>query len=218
CRFPSRKTNVVQNFPIKSEFTTVGVSEHERSPRVVYVGNIAEIRGIVQMVRAMELIRERAPKLRMSIAGAFSDPSLQDRVASMPGWQSVDFLGWQPREGIAELLRGAVAGLVVLHPTRSYMEAYPVKLFEYMAAGIPVIASDFPLWREIVGSARCGLLVNPLDPEQIAEATLWLLEHEKEARAMGVSGAEAVRSTFNWDKEAEKLTALYSRLSSQQGS
>jgi glycosyltransferase involved in cell wall biosynthesis len=111
-------------------------------------------------------------------------------------------------------LSSALAGLVVLHPTPSYQRSYPVKLFEYMAAGIPIIASDFPLWREIVEEAGCGLLVDPHDPRAIADAAIWLSEHESEAQAMGAAGAAAVRSRFNWSHEAQKLLRLYARLAS----
>ena len=81
-----------------------------------------------------------------------------------------------------------------------------------MAAGLPVIASDFPLWRQIVGDAGCGFLVNPLDPVAIAQAIQWLLENPVEAEAMGKRGHAAVCKSYNWDQEATKLLVLYDRL------
>ena len=81
-----------------------------------------------------------------------------------------------------------------------------------MSAGIPVIASDFPLWRQIVSSARCGLLVDPQDPRAIAEAMRWILKHPAEAESMGQRGRLAVERTYNWDIEVTKLIDLYSKL------
>lgn len=88
---------------------------------------------------------------------------------------------------------------------------------EYMSAGLPVIASDFPLWRQIIDGAGCGLLVNPMNPEAIASAMRWILEHPAEAEEMGNRGRKAVESTYNWDTEAAKLKDLYKKLLAQRG-
>ena len=85
-------------------------------------------------------------------------------------------------------------------------------MFEYMAAGIPVIASNFPLWREIVEGNECGLTVDPLDPQAIADAIGFLITHSEHAAEMGRRGRRAVERKYNWDGEAKKLTDLYERL------
>ena len=85
-------------------------------------------------------------------------------------------------------------------------------MFEYMSVGLPVIVSDFPLWRGIVENAGCGLLLDPLDPQATADAMQWILDHPAEAEAMGHRGREAVEKHYNWETEAEKLVALYKKL------
>jgi glycosyltransferase involved in cell wall biosynthesis len=211
-RFPPHKTVVVQNFPLLFEFAHGEEAPYSSRPMLIaYVGGITAIRGAVEMVRAMEHLPED-PGARLVLAGTFSPPELEAEVRKLPGWRHVDFLGWQARSGVSHLLASSRVGLVLFHPEPNHLEAQPNKLFEYMAAGIPVVASNFPLWREIVEGEKCGLTVDPLDPKAIAEAIRWLLEHPEEAEEMGKRGRRAVVEKYNWEREAEKLLDLYRKL------
>lgn len=82
-------------------------------------------------------------------------------------------------------------------------------MFEYMSAGIAVIASDFPLWREIIEGNDCGLCVNPLDPQAIAAAIDTLAQDPERARKMGQNGQCAMQKHYNWGIEERKLLQLY---------
>lgn len=163
------------------------------------------------MVQAFWLLPESLGA-RLMLAGRIEPPKFEPELKSLPGWQRVVALGWLSRSEISKLLGRSRIGLVLLHPTTTFIDSLPIKMFEYMCAGLPVIASNFPLWRKIVGAAGCGLLVEPENPEAIAQAIQWLLEHPQEAKEMGQRGAEAVRTTYNWDREEEKLLDLYRRL------
>jgi glycosyltransferase involved in cell wall biosynthesis len=88
-------------------------------------------------------------------------------------------------------------------------------MFEYMAVGLPIIASDFPPLKKIINEERCGLTVNQSNPKAIAEAMRWILEHPAEAEAMGRRGRQAVEHTYNWDTEAIKIISLYNELLAQ---
>jgi glycosyltransferase involved in cell wall biosynthesis len=101
---------------------------------------------------------------------------------------------------------------VSIHPDQAFVESLPIKLFEYMAAGLPVVASDFPGWRRIVEEVGCGRLVDPLDPAAICRELQWLLEHPDEAEAMGKRGRAAAESCYNWDGEGKALTDMYRKL------
>jgi glycosyltransferase involved in cell wall biosynthesis len=199
------RTVDVNNYPLRDEMAPT--SDAAREPRVCYVGGINRIRGVHEMVRAIE----RTP-FRLALAGRFDREAEREVVAGLPGWRQVDELGHLPRAEVARLLATCLAGLVLFHPETNHVNAQPNKLFEYMSAGLPVIASNFPLWREVVEGSGCGLCVDPLDPDGIATAIRWIGDHPKEASKMGRRGREAVVTRYNWDREAAKLVALYRSL------
>ena len=103
-------------------------------------------------------------------------------------------------------------GLILLHPAPNHFQAYPNKLFEYMSAGLPVLASDFPLWREIIEGSGCGQVVDPTNPGEIAKGISWFIGHPAQAEEMGDRGRAAVDNLYNWGREEGKLIAFYKNL------
>ncbi|MGH7232351.1 MAG: glycosyltransferase family 4 protein [Nitrospiraceae bacterium] len=208
-RFRAKKTVLVQNFPIQESFQSmISIPYADRRPVAVYVGSIAEIRGINEMVRAMSLIPSHVAAT-LTLAGRYDPPELEQEVMRLPGWDRIEFRGWLSRDEITQLLGHARLGIVLLHPTPEYLESQPVKLYEYMAAGLPIIASDFPLWRELYEPVGCCMFVNPLDSKAIANAIEWMLDRPQEADLMGRRGIEAVKTRFNWEEEGKKLLQFY---------
>ena len=89
------------------------------------------------------------------------------------------------------------------------MESLPIKMFEYMAAGIPFIASDFPLWKSIAQETQAGFCVDINDINAIKNAILRILNDRTLAQEMGLKGRKAVEKHYNWLKEQIKLEKLY---------
>ncbi len=199
----------VNNFPILSEFKSQESEWGHKEKQVCYVGGIGSVRGIREMVLAMDLVQSKA---KLQLGGNFSERSVQHEVQSYPGWARVVELGWLDRKQIRNVLLQSLAGVVTLRPIINYIDALPVKMFEYMSAGIPVIASNFPLWQEIVEGNGCGICVDPLDPSSIARAIDFLVENPQRAEQMGRRGRVAVEEKYNWEQEAEKLLRFYARL------
>lgn len=203
------RTVDINNFPLLGELSSGTVDWAGKQNQVCYVGGIGRIRGILEVVQAMEFVDGGA---RLQLGGKFSESDFEMLVRSQAGWLHVDELGWLDRAGVKAVLDRSVAGLVTLHPVINYLDALPVKMFEYMAAGVPVIASHFPLWRAIIENNDCGLCVDPLDPAAIAKAIDYLTTHPQEAEQMGRNGQRAVHEKYNWGIEEGKLLQFYKQL------
>lgn len=208
ARYPSRKTVVVRNVP-RLDALVAGPPVAERAPIVAYVGALTRARGAEEMVAAAALLPEGA---ELHLAGTPYPSALPDELATHPGADRTRWLGHLDRDGVSRLLAAARVGLVVLHDTPQYRDAYPTKLFEYMAAGVPAVVSDLPLWRRMVEDAGCGITVDPLDPVAIADACRQLLTDDVRASAMSDAGRDAARTRYSWESEAETLLAFYEAL------
>jgi glycosyltransferase involved in cell wall biosynthesis len=209
AKFHPRKTKLIQNFPLSSEINVIPPANQERRGGLIFVGGITEIRGVFTM---LEVLTRLPSDQKLHLVGRCSPANLKARMEAHPGWPQVVWHGWLNRTESIRLLGEAQVSLLLFLDSPNHIEALPNKLFEYMAAGIPVVASDFPLWRSIIDKAGCGFLVNPHRPSEAAEKVQWLLDHPIEAREMGRRGRMAVQSKYNWDTEAQKLVALYNAL------
>lgn len=196
----------INNYPLLGELSVDVIDWAKKRNQVCYVGALGRIRGLHEMVKAMNLVKTDTT---FCLGGRFIDADFENTIKNENGWERVDEQGWLDREGVRKVLNDSVAGLVTLHPIINYLDSLPVKMFEYMAAGLPVIASNFPLWKQIVEGNQCGICVDPLDPQAIANTILWLLEHPDDAAAMGERGRNAVSEKYNWAHEEKKLLDFY---------
>lgn len=197
----------INNFPILDELSN-SLSWSDKKDEVCYLGGMATIRGTREIVKAIGMTKTT----RLNLAGKFSEKELEREVKSYPEWSQVNELGFLDRHGIYEVLSRSQAGLVTLHPIINYVDALPVKMFEYMAAGVPVISSDIELWRGIIEGNSCGVCVDPFDSKEIAEAIEYIVSHSKEAEEMGENGKKAVIKKYNWGIEEQKLFEVYRKL------
>jgi glycosyltransferase involved in cell wall biosynthesis len=200
---------VVKNYPRLGELAQS--NSKATRPSICYIGLISLERGIVEMLQAIEDL-----DVTLILAGAFNNQQTEEKARSQPGWSKVDYRGLLSRAEIATLCGQAQLGLCLLHPTPTYSQALPIKLFEYMSAGMPVLCSNIPLWMDIVQKAECGLCVDPKDTAAIHKAIRWFLSHADAAKTMGNKGREAVVEHYNWEKESEALLALYRTTCSKQ--
>lgn len=201
----------VQNFPLLGEFATAAVSRgNPGRVKAVYAGGISRVRGIEQMIDAAALASEVEA---LHLAGTFQPAGLQSEMEARPGWSKVRFHGQLSRDALAELLAACDIGLVTLLPNQNYLNAQPTKLFEYLSAGLMVVASDFPAWHDYLAAETLAEFVDPTDPASIAEGldrAARLPAEERERRR--ASGRSMIDGTVNWEVEFRKLVSCYERL------
>lgn len=182
----------------------------DRPRDICYIGGISNIRGIYEILEALKYC-----DAQLTLGGNFHERETEVRARSMPTWSRVNYLGFVSRKQAAEIMSRSRIGLVTFLPEPNHLNAMPNKLFEYMSAGLPVVASNFPRWREIVEKHACGICVDPTDAMAIANAIQYLLDHAEEAEKMGANGRKATLGTFNWYVEERRLIQLYIHLLSQ---
>lgn len=211
-RFPSHKTSIVHNYPPLRHEESEAPEMDARTRGVVFAGGISSGRGAEVMVAAAAdpCFPEGWP---LTLAGTLAS-GLQTQLEVQEGWKKTTFLGQIPPIAARDLLLNARVGLVLLQDTQAHRDALPTKMFEYFAAGVPVVASDFPLWRTIVADHECGILVDPSSPSQVAAAIrryaddpAMLSAHSRNARRLAVE-------QLNWASEAVVLRDAYSRITS----
>jgi glycosyltransferase involved in cell wall biosynthesis len=196
----------VNNYPKLNELDASS-PWNQKHNQICYIGGIARVRGINELVHAMSSVN---PGTRLQLAGLFSNSNFESEIKNINAWKYVDELGYLDRTEVANLLSKSILGVVTLHPVKNYIDALPVKMFEYMCAGIPVIASKFPEWQKIIEKHNCGICVDPLNSKEISNAINYLINNPQVAKRMGENGRIAIEKEYNWMNEEKKLLNFYS--------
>jgi glycosyltransferase involved in cell wall biosynthesis len=203
----------VLNLPRVDDLLQISEPKHVQ-PTVAYFGAVNASRGSLTTLRALGRLKAKGLDVAFECVGHASDAhhtELTQTAASLgvkldaPGYTSAEE-GWH-------MVAQCHLGLALLHPLPNYTDSYPTKIFEYMALGLPVIASNFPLYRDVIETNGCGICVDPLDEQAIAEAIRQIVENPAQAEAMARRGRETAKRCYNWETEADKLLSLYSQLS-----
>jgi len=201
------KSIAVNNFPIQEEFQPA-IKERPFSRTICYIGVITRTRGIIKIMEALSILRD----VQLIMCGPFESKAFEEELRSSAGWKYVDYRGIVERNEVGEIMASSSIGMVTLLPSPNHMDSQPNKMFEYMAAGLPLLASNFPLWRQIVEETQCGVCVDPSSPAEIAQAIANLLSDEAMCRAKGRAGRKAIVDRFNWMNESKKLLKLYGEI------
>ncbi|WP_222837060.1 glycosyltransferase family 4 protein [Candidatus Williamhamiltonella defendens] len=197
----------INNYPMIGELDADVPWENKKN-EICYVGGIAYTRGIMEVVTSLGLLKI---PVRLNLVGEFSETAVEKEVKKLSAWSYVNSCGQLGRSEVREVLGRSMAGLVTYHPFPNHVDARPNKMFEYMSSGIPVIASNSPLWRDLIEGNDCGICVDPLQPQAIADAINFIINNPERAKQMGRNGQQAVHTRYNWDVEGKKLIEFYKK-------
>jgi len=195
---------VVHNFPEMSSPKRDDISDRPLFD-LCYIGLVSLDRGFDTMLAILDGL----PTCRLHLFGRIADDCLDLLTAQR---DRVIIHGHVEQADAFPIMAQCVAGLALLKPVGDYPDSYPTKLFEYMALGLPVITSDFPLYRSVVETHQCGFCVEPTNLVTIVERIKWLIKHPSEAQRMGEKGKSGVYNLYSWRTEAKKLLELYQNI------
>lgn len=181
-----------------------GYREHKH---IVYGGVISKERGILELLDAMA--SEKWPKgERLKLAGRVS-ASLLDELRRHPSWKFVEYYGELRQAEYFDLLLGCKVGVCTFRSGPNHDASSPNKIFEYMACGLPIVASNFSLWRTVIESTGTGICVNPANPIEIATAVAGICNDVDCAQQMSRAGIVAAKKKYNWKTQEVKLLEFY---------
>jgi glycosyltransferase involved in cell wall biosynthesis len=179
-------------------------------PYVVFVGALASWQGIDVVLSAVEAA-EWPSDVDLVIAGEGREQSRVQEAARAS--DRIRWLGTIPYEESAALVSGSLAALVpMVDLPRSGFGLSPLKMYEAMACGVPVVASDLPGPGDIVRAHDCGIAVPAGDPESLARAVAWIAVDLVRASEMGARGRAAAVALYSWDARAAQTERVLLRI------
>ncbi|ROP65143.1 glycosyltransferase [Curtobacterium sp. ZW137] len=208
ARFPAARTTVVRNLPVLRPADLDAPPVTDRPLVAVYLGALSRDRGI-DVISGAASSPDFPDAWRVVTAGRIDSAVDRSRFDGLVAAGRIDHRGTLAPHAARDLLLGARVGLLPLRPTPAYAASIPTKLFEYLAAGTAVVATDVPLWRELLAGADCATWVPADDPDAVARAVRRYAEHPDLLRAHAAAGRALVADRYRWDHEATALLAVY---------
>jgi glycosyltransferase involved in cell wall biosynthesis len=208
-KYRIKSTEVVKNYPVLA--LTENTSQHTDNEEKIacYVGGLTEVRGVKEMILSC-----KKAGVKLLLAGEFDNNEFFNQTKAMPEWGNVEFVGYIPTAEVGErIYKRASIGLVLLHKEPNHTHSIPIKQFEYMQAGLPVIASKEVLFcKQVTEEENCGLVVDPLNVEETAQAIRTIIDNPEKAKQMSANAIKASADKYNWSSQEKLLIDFYKRL------
>jgi glycosyltransferase involved in cell wall biosynthesis len=212
----AKRSVSIENYSKLDTFIETSVAVDKDDNTVLYLGRVLNMRGVDQVIKAFEYVIKKIPDAKFMIVGDIVPESyettLKALAVELKMKTCIEFIGFVRHLETLRFLSLASCGIVVFRRGFANEACLPNKLFEYMASGLPVIASDFALYKEVINEFECGITVDPENVIKIAEGIIYMLKNPEMRKRMGINGKRAFETKYNWDKEEKKLLTLYREL------
>lgn len=208
-KFSRCRPAILGNYP-RLDFTPMAQTDGEETFNLIYVGGVSRERGLEMALEALKLLP--MSELRLNVIGTGRDPELIDRLRAD---SRVVLHGRVPWPELHRHYVRSHVGLALYQPLECFLYCpgeNAVKIIEYMAAGIPVLCSNFPGLKIFVEDSECGWVVQPDDPAAIAGKIQQLYEDASLRKKQGANGRRLFESEYHWEKQEQRLVDLYQRI------
>jgi len=186
---------------------------------LIYTGNISIERGAIEHATLVNYFEN----VHVYLVGRCSE-EVADRIYSLVGSKRerlfiVGIERFVPFSEIVDYYKWGnwTAGLALFPPNPHYVNKELTKFFEYMSFGIPVLCSDFPVWKKLIEETGSGLCVKPEDQTGLKSTLNYLFNNRPEAKRMGRNGRTNIKEHFNWENELAKLEKIYLEMINEKG-
>ena len=202
---------ILPNYPESIVFKRIPENKQNDKLRFVYVGSLDEDRAITEMIKAYEILLKKGYEIEFHLAGPIYTERIRLSVKrAMETLSGFHYHGRVPYTKALEITAGSDVGMLVIHRGKSKEESSPLKMFEYMAFGLPIVASNFSYWKDILNNPNCALYVEPESVEDIAEKMELLVKDQVLRKALGNTGREKIKY-YTWESIEKNLIELYKR-------
>lgn len=208
---------VVLNLPLLDQFPYCEKSDSDlkkHEPLTLgYIGSLTQSRCGDKVVEMMKDLSGQHNVKLVCIGNI--DPKYEEYLAKNVLASKYELHGYMPISQAVRIVCKCDVGFAFVADEENLTGSYPTKMFEYMAMGIPVVVSDFPLYAQVINECKCGLLVDSRNSRNLSQAIIWMLEHRDTLIQMGENGRKSVEKRFNWTTEEKKLLSFYKKLLSE---
>lgn len=208
------KAEVLYNFTDNYKLFR-GVSLENKKFDFIYSGGITELRGAFKILKAVKLAKHNLSNIKVVFVGSYSPEGLKDKMQGFINTNNlnnnVELHSYVNYNEISNYYNSSKVGLVTLFKIKTFEVSMPIKVFEYMAFGLPIIGSDFGHIKKYVENENCGLLVDPLSESEISKAMVKLIQDKELYAELSKNGRKATLERYKWDFELEKLVNYYSK-------